>query len=786
MAQGDKPVITEVPEDVFPLVHIQHPQHQLAFQKLGLRWVPAPALSRLGFTIGGVQYTASPFVGWFMDAEIGVRNLVDPFRYNVLPQVIKQMGLFDGNLDELPDFERLALMVSQDPKFLCIPYTPIRTYDLQSRAQVELNYAVSWSFANAKVRMIDSLGASELFSRFDDEHLTEHGYRMPSDPYWIAPPQGSLIPLWHRGAAPNYQPKPMICHHAQDPIKAWRREQQRRGSLTIRDSFDKLTVPPNTTMNARRIFVGFCSSGTVAAKLCNKLQRLLFDAAVANPNFGTIMPVQTLNAIRRAKLHSDDTLVVVASNTRRGEMPTNGTDFLEALGNNNLTIASRFAIFGNGSLDYVDTFNQNAKVLETLLRKGGATSLLDSVHADTAVENPPWATFNLFCRELMQSLTGAPPTPELEAEELKFMEHPTQMTLTHTKTWFHAKITDINQGLSEKSMKCIGLDIDSDSYAPMSYISILPPNPESVIQSLVRDLNSIGDEPLSLVDGVTVEDFFRLYADLQQPFKRGEWSDRIVQYGTLSGKELEELPILQAVTRLPSDWRDRASIEDLCRAVPRIQPRKYSIASDSAHAASTGGNPSQLELLVQHHDGGRFSDICLKSVQLNSPVACRIERAPHLERMASAVDSPLILFCTGSGLAPIRALLQHRSHLLMVTESISTTRVPHAPISLLAGFKADDEDFVQEAVAEARSLSLFDIVSLTPSNPEKRRAQDAVFEEDVGRKLVEKIRDNALVFVCAKAEAEEDFLGNLSALLGADVRGVLGGRYMADVYQPAV
>jgi nitric oxide synthase oxygenase domain/subunit len=63
MAEGEEPVITEIPEDVFPLVHIRHPRHP-EMDQLGLRWVPAPALSRLGFNIGGVQYTATPFIGW--------------------------------------------------------------------------------------------------------------------------------------------------------------------------------------------------------------------------------------------------------------------------------------------------------------------------------------------------------------------------------------------------------------------------------------------------------------------------------------------------------------------------------------------------------------------------------------------------------------------------------------------------------------------------------------------------------------------------------------------------
>jgi nitric oxide synthase oxygenase domain/subunit len=63
MAEGEEPVVTEIPADAFPLVHIRHPRYS-GLDSLGLRWVPAPALSRLGFTIGGVQYTATPFIGW--------------------------------------------------------------------------------------------------------------------------------------------------------------------------------------------------------------------------------------------------------------------------------------------------------------------------------------------------------------------------------------------------------------------------------------------------------------------------------------------------------------------------------------------------------------------------------------------------------------------------------------------------------------------------------------------------------------------------------------------------
>jgi nitric oxide synthase oxygenase domain/subunit len=46
-----------------------------------------------------------------MDAEIGVRNLADSFRYNMLPSIAKALGLTDCDVDDLPDYERLAILV---------------------------------------------------------------------------------------------------------------------------------------------------------------------------------------------------------------------------------------------------------------------------------------------------------------------------------------------------------------------------------------------------------------------------------------------------------------------------------------------------------------------------------------------------------------------------------------------------------------------------------------------------------------------------------------------------
>ena len=59
----------------------------------------------------------------FMDAEIGVRNLADSFRYNVLPDIVAALGLADGKIgviaesfEDLPEYERLSMLVSSQAR----------------------------------------------------------------------------------------------------------------------------------------------------------------------------------------------------------------------------------------------------------------------------------------------------------------------------------------------------------------------------------------------------------------------------------------------------------------------------------------------------------------------------------------------------------------------------------------------------------------------------------------------------------------------------------------------
>jgi nitric-oxide synthase len=120
--------------------------------------------------IGGVEYPAAPFNGWYMGTEVGARNLADVDRYDLLPSIAHGMGL-------ATDSERTLW---------------------RDRALVELTLAVQHSFDVAGVTMTDHHTESKRFLAHVERE--EHaGRRCPADWSWIVPPvSGSQTPVFHR------------------------------------------------------------------------------------------------------------------------------------------------------------------------------------------------------------------------------------------------------------------------------------------------------------------------------------------------------------------------------------------------------------------------------------------------------------------------------------------------------------------------------------------------------------------------------------------------------------
>ena len=185
-ADDAEPELHELPRDGVLEVPLVHPEFAW-FADLRLRWYAVPAISNMPLSIGGINYPAAPFNGWYLGTEIGARNLADADRYDLLPDVAARMGLCRGS-------ERTLW---------------------RDRAAIELVRAVHHSFDVAGVTMSDHHEESQRFLK----HIAKEeraGRGCPADWTWIVPPvSGGLTPVFHRyydapdpATRPAYLPPP--------------------------------------------------------------------------------------------------------------------------------------------------------------------------------------------------------------------------------------------------------------------------------------------------------------------------------------------------------------------------------------------------------------------------------------------------------------------------------------------------------------------------------------------------------------------------------------------------
>jgi len=150
-------------------VAIEHPEYKW-FTDLQLKWHAVPLISDMVLEVGGIQYPAAPFNGWYMVTEIGSRNLGDEARYNKLPLIADGLGLKQEKSN--PFWKDKALVV--------------------------LNEAVHYSFQKAGVTLADHHAASEQFMKFIRNEEAE-GRAVKADWSWIVPPlSGSALKVFHQ------------------------------------------------------------------------------------------------------------------------------------------------------------------------------------------------------------------------------------------------------------------------------------------------------------------------------------------------------------------------------------------------------------------------------------------------------------------------------------------------------------------------------------------------------------------------------------------------------------
>ncbi len=177
---SELPVWRDIPNEIVKIVSLEHPTLK-SFSALNLKWYTTPIISNMTLEVGGVEFNAAPFNGWYMGTEIGARNLSDENRYNMLLPIARLMNLNTNSKNNL----------------------------WKDRALIELNCAVLHSFKKSGAKIVDHHTASRQYMQFIKKEQKE-GREATGDWSWIVPPiSGSTMEVFHTKMnnienSPNY------------------------------------------------------------------------------------------------------------------------------------------------------------------------------------------------------------------------------------------------------------------------------------------------------------------------------------------------------------------------------------------------------------------------------------------------------------------------------------------------------------------------------------------------------------------------------------------------------
>uniref|UniRef100_I3NF66 Nitric oxide synthase n=1 Tax=Ictidomys tridecemlineatus TaxID=43179 RepID=I3NF66_ICTTR len=357
-------LLFQIPPELVLEVPIRHPKFDW-FKDLGLKWYGLPAVSNMLLEIGGLEFSACPFSGWYMGTEIGVRDYCDNSRYNILEEVAKKMNL---------DMRKTSSL-------------------WKDQALVEINIAVLYSFQSDKVTIVDHHSATESFIKhMENEYRCRGG--CPADWVWIVPPMsGSITPVFHQEMlnyrlTPSfeYQPDPWNTH-------VWKGT---NGTPTKRRAigFKKLAEAVKFSaklmgqamakrVKATILYATETGKSQAYAKTLCEIFKHAFDAKVASlatapPPGGSRRTSQTLVHLGRSyKVRFNS----VSSYSDSRKSSGDGPDFRDNFESAGPLANVRFSVFGLGSRAYPH-FCAFGHAVDTLLEELGGERILKMREGD--------------------------------------------------------------------------------------------------------------------------------------------------------------------------------------------------------------------------------------------------------------------------------------------------------------------------------------------------------------------------------------------------------------------
>nr|XP_017206470.1 nitric oxide synthase, inducible isoform X1 [Danio rerio] len=789
-ANGEDPQLFEIPKDLILEVPMEHPQYEW-FKDLNLRWYALPAVSNMLLEIGGLEFPACPFNGWYMGTEIGVRNFCDTQRYNVLEHVGRQMSLETQNLSSL----------------------------WKDQALVAINVAVMHSYQKNKVTITDHHSASESFMQHMEMEVRLRG-GCPADWVWLVPPMsGSLTPVFHQEMLNYilspffyYQPEAWLTHKWKDmKRKARRCTISFKGLIRVvlfSQALIKLAMAKRVCCTV--LYATETGKSQTFAKKLNGIMNCCFSSRVV-----------CMEDYNVSELEKESLLIVVTSTFGNGDCPGNGESFKkQLLSLKTLRTKVRYCVFGLGSRMYPH-FCAFAHALDAMFASLGAIRVSSTGEGDELKGQEEsfssWActAFKDACKEF--NVQGQLPGTDCLVDSWDSQRYRVQndsctvdritaLSTLHSKAVVPMKLKR-RQNLQSAKSSCatilVELEMEGNTeplnFTPGDHVGIFAGNSPGLVAGILKHLSNANpinqslqleflsahadgerwqrDEripPCSLAQALTY------YLDVTSPPSQS----LLRKLSKIARQEdhRQHLLALASDFQVYTTWKDffkptflevleefpslELSAAFLLSQLPLLKPRLYSISS------SPDLHPQELHLTVavisyytQEGKGPLHFGLCsnwLNTIKEGDTVPCFLHSSDWFH-LPSDPNAPCILVGVGSGIAPFRSFWQQQFH------DMNKTGLKGNPMTLVFGCRSSDTDHLyKEEILDMRDNGTLSSITTAYS---RQTGQAKVYVQDILReqlndKIFEVLHHNSgHVYVCGGVNMACDVAATVKEIL---------------------
>ncbi|CAF2728796.1 unnamed protein product [Rotaria sp. Silwood2] len=498
---------------------------------------------------------------------------------------------------------------------------------------------------------------------------------------------------------------------------------------------------------------------------CESFARTLASEA---PTHGFNTTIATLDSVI-GRIPCDRPVIIVTS-SYEGQPCNNAKQFVAYL-ESKPELKIKYAVFGAGHHDWVNTYQKIPIYIDETLEKLGGTRIVDRGIGDSAGDFfgafEAWTEnlFQVLCK--MNGLQAVIGQEKLSIEIVNSTRNLGQITDVGIVTENKLIVEDSELGPAKRHIE-IELP-KGQTYHAGDYLAILPTNPPELVRQILKRFELSTDAQIKITSstetflptGYPVSAYTILcgYVELSQPISRKQVEtlatlckdeNEQTKLRSLGGdayqKEIldKRLTIFDILEQYPSC---DLSFPQYLRMLPSLRVRQYSISSsplcnsESVTLTIDVLNAPALSGLGQYY--GVASNY-LANLKPGDRLSCSVRASDTNFHLPTDIKIPVVMFAAGTGIAPFRGFMQERAAQMVCGRKIG-------PTILYYGCRSEKDFLYADELDKWSKLGAVQVkhVFSRESKDGKKYVQDLVWEDR--KDIIKLFSEGARLYTCGSA-----------------------------------